>query len=334
MNNLFTTRTQLFTNNGIVRTTASNAPFPDPLGGSMFYSILVQNLISNFSLAGTGTFLQAGANPGNTVFNDFTRINLLNGTNFTFASTNPGSFTNFFTRQIVAGGTGPVAVSLKGSNISGFNFDTNLPSFGPGDVAFLSAPSATSAVFRISGAPVAVGFTGSPPPSIPALQQPVSNFTIGPKVSLIANRPVSISATNSVNIFGNLIERGTAGPIVAQSPVGSSLNVGGRGTFLSSQNIFASTSPGTNVNFAGHTRLLGPSILYAPNGAVTIGSGSTVRHNDQVTVNSPSAVPPGFVPNRNIVQKNTTFPIPSNPAINIVTPNLNVGGRVVALPGI
>ena len=106
MNNLFTLREQTFTNNGVIETTAANAAFPDPLGGSMYYLILIQNLISNFNLAGTGTFLQAGKNPGNTVFNDFTNVNILNGTNLTFQSTNKGGYVNFFTRQITLQGSG------------------------------------------------------------------------------------------------------------------------------------------------------------------------------------------------------------------------------------
>ncbi len=334
MNNLFTLREQTFTNNGVIETTAANAAFPDPLGGSMYYSILIQNLISNFNLAGTGTFLQAGKNPGNTVFNDFTNVNILNGTNLTFQSTNKGGYVNFFTRQITLQGSGALNAALNVKNVNGVNFNTNLPSFGPGDVAFIADPSATSATLNINGAPVTVGFEGSPPPvSIPAMQEPVSNITVGSKFNLVANNPIAMYATNSVNILGTVKGQGGSGLLAVQSPTGDSLDVGGGGALQARGIALSSPSSGTDINFNSNLTLLGTTLLSAPTGAVTIAPGASVKHSgSHVIVVSSGPVPAGFKPPGGVL-KFPHFALPGShgtPTVNIVTPTLNVGGSVTA----
>ena len=333
MNNLFTLHEQTFTNNGVIKTTAANAAFPDPLGGSMYYSILVQNLISNFNLAGSGSFIQAGANPGNTVFNDFTNVNILNGSNLTFQSTNKGGYVNFFTRQITLAGSGVLNAALNIKNENGVNFNTNLPSFGPGDVAFIADPSATSATLNINGAPVTVGFQGSPPPvSIPAMQEPVSNITVGSKFNLLANNPISMYATNSVNVLGTVSGKGGSGVLAVQSPTGDSLDLGGGGTLQARGIALSSLSSGTNINFNSNLTLLGTTLLSAPTGAVTIAPGASVKHSgSHVIVVSSAPVPAGFKPPGGVLR----FPHfalggSGSPAVNIVTPTLNVGGSVTA----
>jgi hypothetical protein len=142
--NLNTNQTLTLQGSSILETTfAGNSNFPDPLGGFFQYSILVQNLITNFNLAGTGTILQGGSTPGNTVFNDFIDVGLAAGSNLSIQSTNPGSYVNFFTRQIQVNGTvldsTPTASLTADSNITAINFNTNLPSPGPGNIAFQPA---------------------------------------------------------------------------------------------------------------------------------------------------------------------------------------------------
>lgn len=197
--------------NGVLSTTASNANFPDPLGGYMQYSILVQNLITNFTVAGHGSFVQAGATPGYTVFNDFTDVGFADGSNITFSSANPGSLVNFYTRQIQINGTGLSAgSSLSFSNTAAVNFNTNLPSFGPGDVAFVPGGTALSATLDLIGAPVNIGFSGvTPPLGIPTLQQPVGNINIGAlgsSFSIAANNPIVMYATRSINVLHGNVE--------------------------------------------------------------------------------------------------------------------------------
>jgi hypothetical protein len=332
MDNGFGPVQQTFTLNGIVKTTASNAPFPDPISGFMYYSILVQNLISNFNLAGTGTFLQAGATPGNTVFNDFTDVGFANGTHLNLVSLNPGSYANFYTRQIQLNGIGASAASLNLKGMNGINFNTNLPSFGPGDVAFVTGPTATSGTLAIAGAPVTVGFEGSPPVSIPAAQEPVSNITIGPKFTLLSNNPVSLFATNSVNILGRLLASGGNGQLTAESPSGDNLDVSGTGALLGNHIVMSSTGSDTGVNFKGHLQLVGSTLINAPNGPVTISNGSTVTHHGSVLINSPDAVPSGFVPTCGVTQIHQpgNIPNPKLGSITIVTPNLNVLGSIQA----
>ncbi len=331
MNN--TLGNQTFTLNGTLTTTASNAPFPDPLGGSLYYSILIQNLITNYNIAGTGTILQAGKTPGNTVFNDFTDVGFQNGTNLHITSLYSGSYANFFTRQIQVNGTGSAGANLTLKNVNAVNFNTNLPSFGPGDVAFVGSPTTTSAKFTITGAPANVGFQGTPPISIPAAQQPVANITIGKNFELVANNSISFVATNLMLVLGSIYSSGGSGQLTAQSPAGQSLAISGSGV-LQSPLIALSSPSGPGVNFSGAVSLFGrKSYINAPDGAVTIASGSSVRHSGHVLINSPAGIPSGFVPSGGVVQTNAPFPNPSNGAVSIISPNLTILGSITAQRG-
>ncbi len=330
-----TVRNQTLTLDGTLTTTASSSPFPDPLGGSLFYSILIQNLLANYNIAGTGTILQAGKTPGNTVFNDFTDVGFQNGTNLHITSLYSGSYANFFTRQIQVNGTGSASANLTLNNITGVNFNTNLPSFGPGDVAFVGSPTTTSAKFTITGAPATVGFQGSPPPiGIPAAQQQIANITIGKNFELVANNSISFVATNSMLVLGSIFSSGGSGQLTAQSPAGQALAISGSGV-LQSPFIVLSSPSGPGVNFSGAVSLFGRhSYINAPDGAVTIASGSSVRHTGHVLINSPAGIPSGFVPSGGVAQTNAPFPNPNNGAISIISPNLTILGSIIAQRGL
>jgi hypothetical protein len=263
---------QTFTLNGTLKTTASDSPFPDPLGGSMFYSLLTQNLFANFNLAGSGTFLQAGAQPGNTVFNDFVDVGFANNSNIHITSINPGSYANFYTRQIQLNGPGIVSnANLVLNNISAVNFNTNLPSFAPGNVAFVTGGTAATGSLNISGALVNIGFPGTTPPvSIPEAQQPVGSFSVAPGFSLISQSSVTADATNNANVFGTVSS--TAGNVDIFAPT---IVVGGTGSVLANHNDgniqLASWTPGGAVDVVnnGLIQALGNSTVIVFNGGST-----------------------------------------------------------------
>ncbi|MBU6455011.1 MAG: hypothetical protein KGS72_24790 [Cyanobacteria bacterium REEB67] len=207
---------------------SGNATFPDPLGGTFDYSILVQNLITDFKLAGSGTFYQGGTAPGNTVFNDFIYVGFNDGTNLNFQSANSGSYVNFFTRQIQVNGTlldaAPLATITAGSNIAAINFNTNLPSFAPGNFAFQPGLFATSASMDINGAQVNVGFPGTVPPvSIPAMQQPVGNlnFGIGGTFNLTTSQSIAMYIAGTATFFSGSSLKSTGGDITIATSSGS-----------------------------------------------------------------------------------------------------------------
>jgi hypothetical protein len=263
---------QTFTLNGTLKTTASDSPFPDPLGGSMFYSLLTQNLFANFNLAGNGTFLQAGATPGNTVFNDFVDVGFANNSNIHITSINPGSYANFYTRQIQLNGPGIVSnANLVLNNINAVNFNTNLPSFAPGNVAFVTGGTAAAGALNISGAPVNIGFPGTiPPVSIPEAQQAVGSFSVAPGFSLISQTSVTADATNNANIFGTVSS--TAGNVGIFAPT---IVIGGTGNVLANHNNgniqLASWTPGGAIDVVnnGLIQAVGNSTVVGFNGGST-----------------------------------------------------------------
>ena len=284
MNNFFLNN-QTFTLSGTLETTFNgNSAFPDPLGGSMFYSLLIQNLFSNFTLAGNGTLLQAGATPGNTVFNDFTDVGFANGTNLHITSVNPGSFANFYTRQIQLNGLGISSSNLILNNINAVNFNTNLPSFGPGNVAFVGGAGTLIENLNILGAPVNVGFQGSPPVSIPAMQQLVANIFVTPGFILDANKSINMSAANSINLLG--VVASTAGNININSP---STNIYGPGAVISGASNgliqFQSFASGGPVNVVDDGIIIAPGASSVvgfnggPTGAISVvGNGSILAN--------------------------------------------------------
>ena len=74
------------------------------------------------------------------------------------------------------------------------------------------------------------------------MQEPVSNITVGSKFNLVANNPIAMYATNSVNILGTVKGQGGSGLLAVQSPTGDSLDVGGGGA-LQARGIALSKSP-------------------------------------------------------------------------------------------
>jgi hypothetical protein len=283
--NLNAVQTVTLQSNSVLQTTFSgNATFPDPLGGVFQYSILIQNLITNFNIAGTGTILQAGATPGNTVFNDFVDVGFADGANLHINSSNPESFVNFFTRQIFVNGTdvdaNPTASLSVNSNVSAINFNTNLPAPGPGDVAFQAGASALSATLNVSGAPVNVGFPdATPPTSIPSVQQPVGNivFGLGGTFSLVNNQNISMFAASNIIVANSSLISSTMGNVTLQTTTGSNGNIliggtitstlpggivsiqaDGAGNIVSAGGIVAATT----VNLSSGTGSIGSAALH------------------------------------------------------------------------
>ena len=212
---------------------SGNASFPDPLGGSLPYSILFQNLITNFNIAGTGTIVQNGTVPGNTVFNDFTDVGFADNTNILFQNnttdpTGNSGFVNFFTRQIQVNGS--VIDSTPRATATfhftqGVNINSNLPSPGPGNFAFAPGDLASSASLTFHGpANVNIGFSGSTPPaSIPATQQPLGNFNLGlgGGFNFYSEKDITINTTGTASIFGGSSIQGDSGAISIITATGS-----------------------------------------------------------------------------------------------------------------
>ncbi len=238
----------------------------------------MQNLISNFNLAGTGIITQVGT--GFTVFNDFTNIGLADGTNLTFGSNTGFGTVNFFTRQIQVNGTAldstPTAALTFTSGITNVNFNTNLPSVAPGDFAFVPGTMATSATLNITGVPINVGFQGATPPfGIPSLQQPVGNINIGmPGGGFALSDDQSIATYSNIvtTIFALSTVSSSAGVLLdASSSTAGSVVVGGTVSAFGTLTI--------NSGALGSLTVLGSGIAQATNVAIAT---STVTNNGTI----------------------------------------------------
>jgi hypothetical protein len=270
--NLNANETLTLQGNSILETTfAGNSNFPDPLGGFFQYSILVQNLITNFNVAGTGTILQGGSIAGNTVFNDFIDVGFASGSNLSMQSLNPGSYVNFFTRQIQVNGTAldsaPTATLTADSNVAAINFNSNLPSPGPGNIAFQPGTLATSATLNFSGAPINVGFAGTVPPiSIPAVQQPVGNINIGNtgNFTLTNNQAISMYGTGTVILFSGSSVNSTMGNVTLATTNGGNGSVILGGTVKAGGTALVETDGyGAIVNAGGS--IVAPTVSFMSN---------------------------------------------------------------------
>lgn len=297
--NLNAAKTVTLSSNSVLKTTFSGtAAFPDPLGGTFPYSILIQNLVTNLNVAGTGTILQAGATPGYTVFNDYVDVGFANGANIQFASTNPGSLVNFFTRQVQINGAAVTAATLSGTNVDAFNFNTNLPSFSPagGDFAF-QAPAGTFGFLTVNGAPVVVGYSGTPPAGIPANQQQLSVLNTGltSGFSLISDNSVTFNARSMNFAPSSGISTGSAtGTITLQSD--GDLAISSIGTINlvtagGAVNLLANSSPSSRMSLALTALVTAPSLnIQTPN--LAFSGLSSVQGTGNVDVKTGIAVTP------------------------------------------
>jgi hypothetical protein len=217
----------------IVQNFSGNATFPDPLGGTFSYSLLFQNLISNFNIGGTGSIFQNGTVPGNTVFNDFIDVGFADKTNLTFQNntvdpTHQSGFINFFTRQIQVNGTptdSNPSATVFFNFVEGVNFNTNLPSPAPGNLAFGPGDLASSATLAFHGfEPVVIGFNGTTPPaSIPAMQQPIGNlnFGLGGPFTFSSDHSITVTTTGTATFFGSSTLQNDSDAITIATAAGS-----------------------------------------------------------------------------------------------------------------
>lgn len=273
MNNVL--NSQLFTLNGVIEATASNP-------GSE--TVLIQALFGGFELAGSGTIRQSGANPGNTVFNDFTFITFHDDADLTIDSVNPGSNTFFFTQnlQVTKNTTGPAAASLTVTNNDNIFIGSWLPC-PPCDVSFDVAGLASSATLTLNGAPIST-VTTSP-------GGPVEAINVGANFTLQSDSSITFNTSNGLfRVDGNVTTTTAGTEIMVLSA--AALNVIGAGSMAAPGGItFTADLPLVNFNTAGFF-LTGDVIINAINGITSVTPGGSVGASAGVTVNACTVVNP------------------------------------------
>ncbi|MBX9570323.1 MAG: hypothetical protein K2X77_15610 [Candidatus Obscuribacterales bacterium] len=258
--------TPSFVNNGTLSTQAS---------GASSATILVRNTLGALSLSGSGSFLQAGAVAGDTVFQSNGNMSILNGTSL---SASGGGNLVFFAPEIQVNNTSAAAATaaFNATGVSGYLLNS---SFVCSDcpLAFRSGGLATSATLNLNGAPVATSTAGG------ATFNPVSSVNIGPGFTLSSDDAITLNATPALpGASASVTIDGTVRALSA----GSSVSVLSPGSLLLIGAGRIETAPsGTSIVNAGGLMTLAsgslPTNLTSDGGPMSISASQLVISSGQ-----------------------------------------------------